>query len=277
MMYTSLIPENRLEVRQHLDPFALLAWSLVCKTAMAEGAADRALRPGAYKLADLFTSVCNTFACHAAYYGNITAMQTAFADGYSTWYRCLELAIMGDQIQCLKALLERPDDEALRVQLEKMSHAQCDMDMLVESAASVNRITHLLLLREYYGTFVPSRPYAPIYAAQCGFLGCFRVLIEDFKYRLGQASANNAAANGHLDILKYIQTRNVDTKWNCYAVYNAASGGHLDCLRYLHEHGWPMSLRDALVARVTDPACAAYLEEHRVCRQEIEGTWVCRL
>ena len=47
--------------------------------------------------------------------------------------------------------------------------------------------------------------------------------------------AKEAAANGHLECLKYLHENGCP--WGTYTFYAAVRNGNLECLKYLHENG----------------------------------------
>jgi hypothetical protein len=71
-------------------------------------------------------------------------------------------------------------------------------------------------------------------AAENGHLEVLKYLREEAKAPWIWTTASSAARNGHLHILEYL----VERKYNEYISYaceRAAVNGHLDCLKYLHE------------------------------------------
>ena len=71
-------------------------------------------------------------------------------------------------------------------------------------------------------------------AAENGHLEVLKYLREEAKAPWIWTTASSAARNGHLQILEYLVERKYD-KYDEYACRNAAMDGHLDCLKYLHE------------------------------------------
>ena len=71
-------------------------------------------------------------------------------------------------------------------------------------------------------------------AAANGHLDCLKYLHEDVKAPWDCETAYWAARNGHLHILEYLVEREYD-EFDEYACAYAAANGHLDCLKYLHE------------------------------------------
>lgn len=56
-------------------------------------------------------------------------------------------------------------------------------------------------------------------------------------YLIFTNNAKYAAANGHLDCLKYVHKNERACMNDEETTYLAAAGGHLDCLKYVHENG----------------------------------------
>ena len=71
-------------------------------------------------------------------------------------------------------------------------------------------------------------------AAANGHLDCLKYLHEDVKAPWDCETAYWAARNGHLHILEYLVEREYD-EFDEYACAYAAWKGHLECLKYLHE------------------------------------------
>jgi len=71
-------------------------------------------------------------------------------------------------------------------------------------------------------------------AAANGHLDCLKYLHEDVKAPWDCETAYWAARNGHLHILEYLVEREYD-EFDEYACASAAEYGHLECLKYLHE------------------------------------------
>jgi hypothetical protein len=71
-------------------------------------------------------------------------------------------------------------------------------------------------------------------AAANGHLDCLKYLHEVTKVPWGSGTAFLAALNGHLHILEYLVECEYD-EFDEYACAYAAANGHLECLKYLHE------------------------------------------
>jgi hypothetical protein len=71
-------------------------------------------------------------------------------------------------------------------------------------------------------------------AAENGHLEVLKYLREEAKAPWGWKTAYWAAQNGHLHILEYLVERKYD-QYSTGACALAAENGHLDCLKYLHE------------------------------------------
>ena len=106
----------------------------------------------------------------------------------------------------------------------------------------------------------PIREGACANAAANGHLECLKYLREEAKAPWGSGTANWAASNGHLHILEYLVERKFD-QYSAYACENAAGNGHLDCLKYLHETAKaPWSSGAVREAHENDhPECVQYL------------------
>ena len=103
-------------------------------------------------------------------------------------------------------------------------------------------------------------------AAVRGHLDCVRFLFDKVKpSRETEASAYEAAAYGHLGILKYfVEERKIADAVKSDCVYNAAGFGRLDCIKYLVEEAKaPLNTWEKIAyARYKEhPECVNYLLE----------------
>ena len=71
-------------------------------------------------------------------------------------------------------------------------------------------------------------------AAENGHLEVLKYLREEAKVPWDSDTASCAAGNGHLHILEYLVERKFD-QYSTRVCWKAAGNGHLDCLKYLHE------------------------------------------
>jgi len=98
------------------------------------------------------------------------------------------------------------------------------------------------------------------WAAANGHLEVLKYLHEEAKARWDWRTATWAASNGHLHILEYLVERKYD-QFKVHACWWAARDGHLDCLKYLHETAkapWDyMAVRKA--HEKNQPECLQYL------------------
>jgi len=97
-------------------------------------------------------------------------------------------------------------------------------------------------------------------AAANGHIECLKYLHEEAKAPWASSTATLAAGNGHLHILEYLVERKYD-KYDVFACELAARNGHLDCLKYLHETAKaPWSSGAVRDAHENDhPECVQYL------------------
>ena len=97
-------------------------------------------------------------------------------------------------------------------------------------------------------------------AAENGHLEVLKYLREEAKVPWTWVTASMAALNGHLHILEYLVERKYD-KYDACACWYAARNGHLDCLKYLHETAKaPWNYWCVQVAHESNnPECLQYL------------------
>jgi ankyrin repeat protein len=105
-----------------------------------------------------------------------------------------------------------------------------------------------------------------IYAAANGQLDVLKYLVECADDNTDQI-CTHAAKHGHLDCLQYLHENGFP--WNEHTCAYAAINGHLDCLKYAHSNGCPLSYA-SLREDVTDPACLDYLLRH-ITLDELAG------
>jgi hypothetical protein len=80
----------------------------------------------------------------------------------------------------------------------------------------------------------PIDRWASANAAANGHLECLKYLREEVEAPWGSGTAAWAAGQGQLHILEYLFERKYD-KFESWACFCAAKKGHLDCLKFLHE------------------------------------------
>ena len=97
-------------------------------------------------------------------------------------------------------------------------------------------------------------------AAENGHLEVLKYLHEGAKAPWDEYTAIWAAGKGQLHILEYLVERKYD-KYNTYACEDAAKKGHLDCLKYLHETAKaPWNFQAVYYAhKKNHPECVQYL------------------
>ena len=97
-------------------------------------------------------------------------------------------------------------------------------------------------------------------AAARGHLEVLKYLREEVKARWDGWTATRAAQNGHLHILEYLVERKYD-EYDEYACSRAAENGHLYCLKYVREIA--KAPRDSTAAQSADEngayQCLQYL------------------
>ena len=94
----------------------------------------------------------------------------------------------------------------------------------------------------------PIGTYACENAAENGHLEVLKYLREEAKAPWDSDTAYLAAKNGHLHILEYLVERKYD-QYSTGACALAAENGHFDCLKYLHEN------RQSAVGRKSGTIC----------------------
>jgi hypothetical protein len=97
-------------------------------------------------------------------------------------------------------------------------------------------------------------------AAENGHLEVLKYLREEAKVPWDSDTASCAAGNGHLHILEYLVERKFD-QYSTRVCWKAAGNGHLDCLKYLHETAKaPWNSEAVRVAHENNqPECLQYL------------------
>jgi hypothetical protein len=109
---------------------------------------------------------------------------------------------------------------------------QCEWDYRTINAAACQG--NLEMVKYCVAKKCPIDELACANAAANGHLECLKYLREEVKAPWAWGTASWAAANGHLHILEYLVERKFD-KYSEFACERAAKYGHLDCLKYLRE------------------------------------------
>lgn len=86
------------------------------------------------------------------------------------------------------------------------------------------------------------------YLSAKGYLSCLKYFVMDLKYYVGQEAADEAAAGGHYECLKFIGEVNPKITWKYDSAQKAANGGNLLCLEYCHNRGAHISLPEIQTA-----------------------------
>ena len=109
---------------------------------------------------------------------------------------------------------------------------KCDWDSGTINAAA--RQGNLEMVKYCVANECPMYEDACENAAENGHLEILKYLREEVKARWDWNTATRAAKNGHLHILEYLVEREFD-EYDEFSCESAAKFGHLDCLKYLHE------------------------------------------